>query len=97
MKEELYNEHPEYQAILDGMMDDYGYDECVARLASYGFFPYGSEISDQEAKSEMEWALNYIEIEKEHELQAAEMDKLRANMIASIKDMRKYSKSNINK
>ena len=30
MKEELYKNNIEYQAILDGMMADHGYDECAA-------------------------------------------------------------------
>ena len=32
MKEELYKDRPEYQGILDGMMEDCGYDECVAAI-----------------------------------------------------------------
>ena len=32
MKEKLYNDHPEYQGILDGMMEDRGYDECAAAI-----------------------------------------------------------------
>jgi hypothetical protein len=39
-------------------MDDYGYDECLAEMASYGFSPYTDEceISYEEATAEMEWA-----------------------------------------
>jgi hypothetical protein len=38
-KQELYENHPEYQAVLDGIMDEYGYDECMAALQSQGFGP----------------------------------------------------------
>lgn len=32
MKQKLYNDHPEYQAILDGIIEDHGYDECLVAI-----------------------------------------------------------------
>ena len=117
MKKKLYKEHPEYQAILDGMIDDYSYEECVAAIEgcgsspyldecetseeeaeseraratspeyqaildgemddepeSNGFSPDGCEITYAEAASELAWAMREIE-----------MDKLRARMIAALR------------
>lgn len=89
MKEELYNDHPEYQAILDGYIDDYGYDECVSVLENRGLgLDYLFEMAEgAEAEAEMELPTDPIDFEKERELAAIEMDKLRARMIAALKQM----------
>jgi hypothetical protein len=66
MKKELYDEHPEYQAILDGIVDDFGYDECIAALANYGYSTNLDEcnITDEDTDSESASAEYEIEMRK---------------------------------
>jgi hypothetical protein len=52
MKEKLYNDHPEYQAILDGMMEDRGYDECAAAIKA---LPDGFGAGVQPDSEEDDW------------------------------------------
>jgi hypothetical protein len=50
-KQEMYEKNPHYQAILDGIMDDYGYDECVAELQSYDFETDLSEMPEDDLRA----------------------------------------------
>jgi hypothetical protein len=80
MKQELYVNHPEYQAVLDGMIDDYGFDECVGALEHHGFGPVVDWENIDGASD-----LQLHEGEIEFDCTAGAMSLLRARMIIKLK------------
>jgi hypothetical protein len=87
MKQQLYEDRPDYHAILDDLMDDYGYDECEAALDSYGLSTYTDEFYEDDDR-EMYGELDPAEIQHHPERIRATIDELRARMIVLLKHQR---------
>jgi len=64
MKQKLYENHPEFRAALDGMLDGYGYDECEAVIKA---LPEGFGAAVSPDSFEDDWP-GWLESTGEHGL-----------------------------